>query len=260
MVPLRRFIALGDSITEGLIDPYPDGTMRGWADRVADVLAAEPGFTYANLAVRGRKIDRVVSEQVPVALALVTGEDTLVSFHAGANNVLRAGYEPDVVRAHYDEAVTALCATGATVLVFTVQESRGKDTRLRREWNLRFGQFNDMVRDVAASRGAMVMDGAGVDVFYDPRLLAKDRLHLSEEGHRRVAAAVLAALGKPHDEDWAQPLPPPPRESRARAALKNGLWVAGFVLPWVLRRVTGRSSGDRRHAKYPEPVPWRAVH
>ena len=64
MTVYRRFIALGDSITEGLTDPYADGQMRGWADRVADVMAAEPGFTYANLAVRGRTLDRVVAEQV----------------------------------------------------------------------------------------------------------------------------------------------------------------------------------------------------
>src|ERR671922_211592 len=31
----RRFVALGDSTTEGLMDPLPDGSgFRGWADRL----------------------------------------------------------------------------------------------------------------------------------------------------------------------------------------------------------------------------------
>jgi lysophospholipase L1-like esterase len=38
----RRYIALGDSFTEGLSDPDPDrpGEFRGWADRLAQHLAA----------------------------------------------------------------------------------------------------------------------------------------------------------------------------------------------------------------------------
>ena len=37
----RRFVALGDSTTEGLMDLYPDGTFRGWADRLAARLAQD---------------------------------------------------------------------------------------------------------------------------------------------------------------------------------------------------------------------------
>jgi lysophospholipase L1-like esterase len=255
-----RFIAVGDSITEGLWDTYPDGSMRGWADRVADVLAEVGPIEYANLAVRGRTLDRVAQEQVPVALTMVSGPDSLVSFHAGANNILRPGYNPQAVAEQYDACVAALCATGATVVVFTVQESRGRDTRLRREWNRRFGGFNQMVRDVATRHGAIAMDGAQVDVFYDPRLLARDRLHLSTEGHRRVAAAVLARLGLPHDADWADPLPPRSTGQQVARHVSTVAWVVLFLMPWVLRRLTGKSSGDQRHAKYPQLAPWSAVH
>ena len=61
----RRFVALGDSFTEGLMDEVgPDGRHRGWADRVAEALAARAsaegadGIEYANLAVRGRLVAR----------------------------------------------------------------------------------------------------------------------------------------------------------------------------------------------------------
>ena len=82
---IGAFVALGDSFTEGVGDPYPDGTgdrgshhpglcYRGWADRFAERLAAErlaadrPGLRYANLAVRGRLLGQVAAEQVPRAV------------------------------------------------------------------------------------------------------------------------------------------------------------------------------------------------
>ena len=50
MTAFTRFIALGDSMTEGMCDELVDGKYRGWADRTADTLAkANPNFTYINL-------------------------------------------------------------------------------------------------------------------------------------------------------------------------------------------------------------------
>ena len=64
----KSFVAIGDSFTEGLDDWRPDGTPRGWADRVAERLAEdEPELRYANLAVRGKLLDQIVTDQVPVA-------------------------------------------------------------------------------------------------------------------------------------------------------------------------------------------------
>jgi len=85
-----RFIALGDSMTEGMSDELVNGKYRGWADRVADELARNnPDFTYMNLAVRGKLLKQVVEDQIPVAVKFVDGPQTLISFHAGANDVLR---------------------------------------------------------------------------------------------------------------------------------------------------------------------------
>ena len=73
----QRFIALGDSFTEGMTDEVVDGNFRGWADRVADVLTTQsPDFTYMNLAIRGKLVKQVVDDQVPIALQFITGKDT----------------------------------------------------------------------------------------------------------------------------------------------------------------------------------------
>src|SRR5512142_2623698 len=84
----RNFVAMGDSFTEGLDDPYPDGTYRGWADLVAARLAVEsgPDFRYANLAIRGKVLDQLVDEQLDPTLAM---RPDLISVAAGGNDVLR---------------------------------------------------------------------------------------------------------------------------------------------------------------------------
>jgi lysophospholipase L1-like esterase len=63
----QRYVAIGDSFTEGVGDPDPTrpNGLRGWADRVAEVLAAgDPGFGYANLAIRGRKLAGILDGQL----------------------------------------------------------------------------------------------------------------------------------------------------------------------------------------------------
>ncbi len=83
----NRFIVCGDSYSEGMTDEMVGGKYRGWADRVADEMSKHSSnFTYANLAIRGKLVNQVVTDQVPEALKFVTGKDTLVSFHAGAND------------------------------------------------------------------------------------------------------------------------------------------------------------------------------
>jgi hypothetical protein len=116
-----RFIALGDSMTEGMTDEIIEGNYRGWADRVADVLATENNnFTYLNFAVRGKLLKQVVEEQMPKAIKYIEGKSTLVSFHAGANDVLRPNYKPEISLPQYERGVKALTDAGATVIVFTV--------------------------------------------------------------------------------------------------------------------------------------------
>src|SRR3954452_25416077 len=113
---VRRFVALGDSFTEGLADLRPDGTPRGWADLEADVLAGqEDEFSYANLAVRSLRIDAIVDHQVPAAVAL---RPDLASIAGGANDLLGLRVDIGHVCRRLDEAIRALRASGAQVVVF----------------------------------------------------------------------------------------------------------------------------------------------
>jgi len=259
----QRYIALGDSFTEGLSDPEP-GTAdayRGWADRLAGHLAtASPtgGIEYANLAIRGRLLAQVLAEQVPVALA---AEPDLVSLVAGGNDLLRPGVDPDRLAADLEAAVASFREAGADVLLATGVDPR--QTPIIRRTRGRVAVFNAHLWSIAARQGAVVLDQWGAGWVQDARMWDPgDRIHLTAEGHRRTALAAAAALGVPvpgNGTDWRTPLEPaPPRP--AREVLGQELaWVRGFVLPWIGRRIRGESSGDGRTAKRPQPGRWGAT-
>ena len=247
-----RYVALGDSFTEGVGDPDPGrpNGLRGWADRVAEVLAGTtPGFGYANLAIRGRKLRGILDEQLEPALAL---QPDLVTSYAGANDIMRPRVDIDAIAAAYDEAVGRLAATGATVVLFTAFDSG--QSAIYRPIRGRFALYTEAVREISERHGTLLVDFWRMREYRDWGYWDNDRMHLGPAGHQRMAMAVLDTLGVVHD---LQPLPPTEhpvlstRELRAR----NVEWARTHAAPWVHRRITGRSSGDNISPKRPELAP-----
>jgi lysophospholipase L1-like esterase len=243
-----RFVAIGDSYTEGLDDPGPDGSFRGWADRFAGILAAaNPATEYANLAIRGKRIDQVVAEQLPAAIAL---RPDLVSVAAGVNDVLRPKVDIEHVADQLEQSVIAIRNTGADVLLTCVGDPSRRSAVMARLAS-RLVEYDEHVRRIAREHEAMVMDFWGVALFDDERCWSIDRLHLSTIGHQRVAlaAAELVGLG---DDSWREVLPPTqpkPWLIRRRADVE---WTIAYLGPWVGRRLRGTSSGDNVTAKRPQ--------
>jgi lysophospholipase L1-like esterase len=248
----RRFVALGDSFTEGVgdHDPSRPNGVRGWADRVAEVLGATTeDFRYANLAIRGRKLDAIVAEQIEPAVAL---HPDLVTIYAGGNDILRPKVDIDGLVARYGQAVGRLASTGARVVVFT-----GFDlgfAPLFRHLRGRVAVYNELVREVADSHGATLVDYWRLREYRDARLWDVDRLHMSAAGHQRMAIAVLDTLGVPHDlpEPELAPLPEMDRRQQRAAHLA---WARAHAAPWVRRRLSGTSSGDGLAPRRPELAP-----
>jgi len=222
--------------------------------------ANQKGFQYANLSIRGKLLRQVIDEQVEAAIEQVIDETTLISFHAGANDVIRPKYNPNVTLPTYAEGARRIAASGATVMLFTVLEDSGSTGRLAETWQSRFKDFNDNVRAVAEEIGAILCDANEEPSFKDPRFLAFDRLHLNPMGHDRVAQAVLEKIELPFDPSWRRPLAPQEPNHKSVQAAITVVWFITFALPWMWRRARGKSSGDGRTCKYPIAITWPLSH
>jgi lysophospholipase L1-like esterase len=275
------FVALGDSFTEGLNDPAPGGGFRGWADRLAVLLAAEyPGLRYANLAVRGKLLREIVAEQVPAAAAMSPG---LVSLAGGGNDMLRPGADPDTLAELFDVAVARLRQAGSQVLIFTGSDPVGIPVlRLLRG---RIAAYNMHLRAIADARDCYLVDLWSMRFLRDMSAWSTDRLHLSPESHQRVALRAAEVLGIHGAGDWRVPAggaasgeagavetavktlagagtetgvlarPGVARAAWVAARREDARWAREYLLPWVNRRLHGTSSGDGLPGKRPSLQP-----
>lgn len=236
-----RYVALGDSFTEGLMDDIgTDGRHRGWADRLACALAQRnPGLTYANLAVRGRLLPQVVDEQVPAAIEL---HPDLVSLAAGVNDTLRRSYDLHASMTALENAVAALRAAGADVLLVAFGDPSRRSS-IMGSVRGRLEAANSATRAIAEHHACYLVDFWGCAAFDGDDAWDDDRLHLSPAGHALAAAAALEALGL-GDDAWRTPRPLAPSGGPLSTAGGHARWAARHFAPWLGRRLRGRSSGD----------------
>jgi len=246
----ERYVAIGDSSTEGLEDPHEDGGYRGWADRLAEHLAeAQGSIHYANFAIRGRRTRRILDEQLEPALAL---RPSLCTLFSGTNDVVARHFDGEAVAADLERMQSALVKAGATVLTFTLPDLSSV-MPLARVVAPRVEILNRSLREICKRTGALLVDLAAYPVAADSRMWNADRLHANSVGHERIAAALAHALGLPGmDDSWALPLETRSPASLLQRVADEAKWVRQFLVPWAWRHARGISSGDGRSAKHPE--------
>lgn len=246
-----RYIALGDSFTEGVGDVSnrrPNG-VRGWADRVAEGLASEcPGWEYANLAIRSKRLRHIIAEQLEPAVAM---EPTLITLYAGGNDVMDFGTKIADILADYEVLVARLAQTGATLVLFTGYDVEVSPilSPLRRKNHA----YNDGVRLIAAKYGAVLVDYASFSVYANSRMWGPDRLHMSKAGHKYLAARLLDILEVPHGITHKTKHRAPATTAK-QWAREHHVWVTEWVLPMFARKLRGTTLGDSLTPRWPEPV------
>ncbi|GGF35922.1 hypothetical protein GCM10010922_08830 [Microbacterium sorbitolivorans] len=244
----RRFVALGDSLTEGLCDTsrMMDGQYRGWADRLATMLAESEGedFLYANLAVRSRRMRDLAAEQVPAALDL---KPDLVAIFMGSNDLVTHAAEPVRLAAELRNNVLALRATGADVLLVTPFLPRRAAAR---PFAKRFARFAHEMRRLARETGSYLVDIEALPELSELEMFAEDKVHLASRGHRLLSYRAAEVLGIPdaaHLGDLDDALHADPEVAPAP-------WITSHALPWIWRRLNGRTAGDGIVAKHSDYV------
>ncbi|MDN5761446.1 MAG: SGNH/GDSL hydrolase family protein [Microlunatus sp.] len=261
MTSYRRYVAIGDSSTEGLEDPDGRGGYVGWADRLAQLIAdAQPTpLEYANLAVRGLRLNEIRNRQFDDAIAM---QPDLMTIFGGVNDLISVGWDFDEIREDLAAMFGETRAHGCTVLTFTLPDPTSINPfgkRLRE----RMFRLNDIIRAEAERYGVLVMDFQYYPVTEDPRLWFEDRLHGNELGHQKMAEALAWRLGVPgSDETWAEPLDDEPARRRFREQLVGDVdWVRRYLGPWLGKGIRGLPHGDGIQPKRPVPtvVPRRGA-
>jgi len=249
VAPYARYVAIGDSQTEGLWDGDDSAGLTGFADRLAAIIESHhPGVTYANLAVRGRRICDLLEKQLPLALAM---QPDLITVCIGMNDVTRPGPFFDGALAELDDLHTQLARSGATVVTTTFPDL-AKLLPVGRVIAPRVERINEEIRRAAARYGFRLVDLYDAPSMTDPDTWSNDRVHGSTKGHKLFAAAAAEALGLPgSNHDWANVDRPGRRPSLGSQAHSQVLWTQNMMMPWLWRHVRGLSEGDGRGPKRP---------
>ncbi|OBE98972.1 SGNH/GDSL hydrolase family protein [Mycobacterium sp. 852002-10029_SCH5224772] len=245
----RRYVAVGDSQTEGLWDGDDATGLLGFADRLAvRVDALYPGLQYANLAIRGKRIAHVLTEQVPRALAM---QPDLITVCAGMNDVIAPGRSFGPALTDLEHIYTALARPGATV-VTTTFPNVAQFLPVGRLVGGRLARINATIRAAADRYGFRLVDLYDAPSMRELDTWAVDRVHASTRGHELFAAAAAEALNLPDsNHDWARSGVNATRRSFAAGGYEQWRWTQESFVPWVWRRLRGLSSYDGREPKRP---------
>jgi len=257
LLPKRfeRYVAIGDSSTEGLDDPDGRGGYRGWSARLAERIARVQGaLLYANLGVRGRTTRQILDQQLEPALAM---RPDLATVFSGTNDVLSRRFRAESVARDMEHMQSTLIEGGATVLTFTLPDltpvmpmARWIEPRVR--------ALNEALRGAAARSGSILLDFAAHEVGSDPRLWSEDRVHANAIGHARIADALAQAIGLPGtDDSWKAPLSPLAPKTGWGWLAAEWTWMRRYLLPWMGRGLQASFRNESREPGRPslQPVP-----
>lgn len=246
----HRYVAIGDSQTEGLWDGNDTIGLLGFADRLAVMVdSINPGLQYANLAIRGKRIGHVLNEQVPKALAM---QPDLITVCAGMNDVIQPGRSFGPALADLDQVYAALAASRATV-VTTTFPNVAQFLPLGRLVSGRLARINAAISAAADRYGFRLVDLYSAPSMRELDTWAIDRVHASTKGHMLFAAAAAEALNLPDsNHDWAQPGHSPTQRRFAAGTYEQLRWTQESFFPWIWRRLRGLSSFDGREPKRPQ--------
>ena len=249
----ERYVAIGDSSTEGLNDPDGSGGYRGWSRRLAARIADVQGdLLYANFGVRGLTTRQILDQQVEPAVAM---QPDLVTVFSGTNDVIGRRFDASLIAHDMEHIQRAFIDIGATVLTFTLPDLT-PIMPIARWLAPRIRIMNEAVRAATSQTGATLLDLALYPIASDPRLWHEDRLHANALGHARIADAMAFALELPGtDNSWKMDLPSLRPQTLAQKIAGEGSWWLRYLLPWVGMGLRARVMPGNRVLRVPTLVP-----
>ena len=255
---VTSYVAIGDSLSEGLGDfSFLERRVHsGWTDRLATLLAKEAElegyeFRYANLAIRGSNIAAIMGSQLDRALLL---KPDLVTVMAGQNDFFcKAENLPELERV-FREGIQKLLDAGCRVIVSNTINPIHLVV-FRRLARLAT-TMTEMIERVAKDLNVPIHDVHRIDSLAEVRYWAEDMVHFSGPGHIKVAnkaAELLQLRYRLSEFDDCEIWIP------KRGLIGTSRWVLLHVIPFMVRRARGVTSGDGLEPKLPELTSYKGI-
>ena len=192
---IRRYVALGDSLSEGFSDWSQADRSIGFAYLLAGQLRAKsPELDFVNLGSGGARTADVLRSQLPRA---ITAAPDFVTLVVGANDV--PGTPIEQFRRDYSELVRRL-RTGIACLIAIANLPDfahllpAPYATYRTMLHERVHTFNRIIADAAAAHGALLVDLHSSREVEDPRNVSRDGFHPSARGYRAMAHVFVETL------------------------------------------------------------------
>lgn len=113
----------------------------------------------------------------------------------------------------------------------------------------RFAEYNAGIREIARRHGCHLFDTSSIPELRDHALWSEDRVHLNSAGHRLLAYRAAEVLGVP-DAAMLHGLEHSFHDGVEPEAFGALPWMREHMIPWIWRRLHGRTAGDGRVAKH----------
>lgn len=180
------WLFVGDSITHGCLHTAPD---RNYVEHVNEVLRWDRGRTtdvLVNSAVSGWRVDDLL-ERWDFHAGKFDADVVFVMF--GTNDATHGEDGVEHFRRGLTEIVDRFEQSGATVVLQVPAPIRAEPSG-----RAAIEQYRDVVRELAAERGLLVVDHARDWAADEVDSLLNDDIHPNAEGHRRMARRIVATL------------------------------------------------------------------
>lgn len=230
MSPQLTFAVIGDSAAFGTGDFDEFGKPRGWAHYLKESFRDE--INYFNFSRPGAKSSEVKEVQLPLAIDV---EPDICAVIVGGNDLLRNGFDPNVLHANLTQTCNELKARGSEILMVQLHDP-GALLRiprlLKRVLRRRVEAVNHTYEKVARELDILLIRTREIPDVHNLKNWHIDRMHPGPRGHQLLAREMAVQL---RQRGWNLGLPSEkpgyisPRREKIVWLLRNGA-------PWFLKR------------------------
>ncbi|PDZ55378.1 lipase [Bacillus cereus] len=188
----KRFVAIGDSFTEGIGDEVEGIALKSWVDHFVQL--CEKDIEYANFAKRGLVTEEIRLQQLEKAL---TFNSDLVSLIAGANDVLKGRWNHDAYKNDMEFMIDTLSKAGADIIIanlpdFTVRLPFASEKKQVIKEQLL--EANEVIHSLSREYKLHHVDFWNHHLVNDNTLWSKDLIHPNSKGYVKVAELIFSSL------------------------------------------------------------------